>query len=265
MKKEINFKKKYGQNFLTNNNIISNIVGSVNPDKNNLVIEVGPGAGALTKYLAMKFDSVLAYEIDRDLEEVLYDNLKSKDNVKIIFDDFIKRDVFKDIEKYNAENIYFIANLPYYITTPIVNKIINLDMNIKNIIIMIQKEVADRFCAKVGTKEYNSLTVFLNYFYDIKRLFVVSRNNFNPVPNVDSAVVKMSLKDNRLPVKDIDYFFKLVRDSFQFKRKNLKNNLKNYDLDKISDILKRYDMDLTTRAEKISLEIFVEISNELVK
>lgn len=265
MKKEINFKKKYGQNFLTNNNIINNIVGSVNPDKNNLVIEVGPGAGALTKHLAMKFDSVLAYEIDRDLEEVLYDNLKSKDNVKIIFDDFIKRDVSKDIEKYNAENIYFIANLPYYITTPIVNKIINLDMNIKNIIIMIQKEVADRFCAKVGTKEYNSLTVFLNYFYDIKRLFVVSRNNFNPVPNVDSAVVKMSLKDNRLPVKDIDYFFKLVRDSFQFKRKNLKNNLKNYDLDKISDILKRYDMDLTTRAEKISLEIFVELANELVK
>lgn len=265
MKKDIVLKKKFGQNFLNNKNIIDKIVDSITPLDNNLVIEVGPGAGALTKSLAIKFDSVLAYEIDQDLEKVLYNNLKSKDNVKIIFDDFIKRDVSKDIEKYNAENIYFIANLPYYITTPIVNKIINLDMNIKNIVIMIQKEVADRFCAKVGTKEYNSLTVFLNYFYDIKKLFNVSRNNFNPVPNVDSAVIKMSLKDNRLPVKDIDCFFKLVRDSFQFKRKNLKNNLKNYDLDKISDILKRYDMDLTTRAEKISLEIFVEIANELVK
>ncbi|MGN0973353.1 MAG: 16S rRNA (adenine(1518)-N(6)/adenine(1519)-N(6))-dimethyltransferase RsmA [Bacilli bacterium] len=264
MKKEINFKKKYGQNFLTNNKIINNIVSSVNPDNNNLVIEVGPGAGALTKCLAMKFDNVLAYEIDQDLEEILYDNLKNDDNVKIIFDDFIKRDISKDIAEYNAENIYFIANLPYYITTPIVNKIISLDMDIKNIVIMIQKEVADRFCAKVGTKEYNSLTVFLNYFYDIKRLFVVSRNNFNPVPNVDSAVVMMNLKNDRLHLKDKFVFFKLVRDSFQFKRKNLKNNLKNYDLDKINDVLKRHDMDLTTRAEKLSLEIFVEIANSLI-
>lgn len=265
MKNDINFKKKFGQNFLNNRNIISNIVDSVDPLDNNLVIEVGPGAGALTEYLSIKFNNVLAYEIDSDLKEILSNNLSNKKNVKLIFDDFMERDISKDIEIYEVDNIYFIANLPYYITTPIINKLISSGINIKSIVIMIQKEVADRFAAKVGTKEYNSLTVFLNYYYDIKKLFNVSRNNFNPVPNVDSAVVKMSLKENRLPVKDEEFFFKLVRDSFKFKRKNLRNNLKNYDLVKINNILNNYNMDLNIRAEQIPLEMFVELSNELIK
>ena len=256
-------KKKFGQNFLKNANIVNNIVDSVIPEGKSLVIEVGPGAGAMTRVLADKFTYVLAYEIDKDLKPVLEKLFSGKSNVSIIFDDFMKRDIINDIKKFDVDNIYFMANLPYYITTPIITKVIDLNIDIKNIVVMVQKEVADRFCAEVGTKNYGSLTVFLNYYYDIKRVCNVSRNNFYPVPNVDSAVVNMTLKKSFLDVKDPDVFFKLVRDSFQYKRKNLKNNLKKYDLDKIALVLEKYNMDLSVRAEQIPVDIFVEIANNL--
>ena len=256
-------KKKFGQNFLKNANIVNNIVDSVIPEGKSLVIEVGPGAGAMTRVLADKFTYVLAYEIDKDLKPVLDKLFSGKSNVSIIFDDFMKRDIINDIKKFDVDNIYFMANLPYYITTPIITKVIDLNIDIKNIVVMVQKEVADRFCAEVGTKNYGSLTVFLNYYYDIKRVCNASRNNFYPVPNVDSAVVNMTLKKSFLDVKDLDVFFKLVRDSFQYKRKNLKNNLKKYDLDKIALVLEKYNMDLSVRAEQIPVDIFVEIANNL--
>ena len=206
---------------------------------------------------------MLAYEIDTDLKEDLDKIEKEYSNVKIIFEDFMKHDIIHDIKEYNVDHIYFVSNLPYYITTPIINKVIELDLNIEDIVVMVQKEVADRFSAKVGTKEYNSLTVFLNYYYDIKKLFNVSRNNFMPVPNVDSAVVMMHLKEDRLILKNRSIFFKLIRDSFQFKRKTLRNNLKGYSLDSILNVLKKYGMDLSVRAEQISLEIFVEMANAI--
>ena len=258
-------KKAFGQNFLKNKDIINNIVNTVNPLKNNLVIEVGPGAGAMTEVLAEKFDNVLAYEIDKDLEQTL-DILGGKySNISVIFDDFMKRDVLEDIKKYNVDNIYFIANLPYYITTPIINKVIDLNLDIKNIVVMVQKEVADRLAAPVGTKNYGSLTVFLNYYYDIKRVCNVSKNNFYPVPKVDSAVVNMSLKEKKLEVIDKNEFFALIRDSFQYKRKNIRNNLKSYNLEIVESVLKKHSMDLSVRAEQISLDVFVEMSNALIK
>lgn len=263
MKNDFQFKKKYGQNFLNNNGIIDKIVSAVDVKDNSLVIEVGPGSGALTEKLKDCFDHVLAYEIDNDLEEVLL-NKFADSNVDLIFDDFMNRKIEDDIRKYSVNHIFFVSNLPYYITTPIVQRLIDSSIDFENIIIMVQKEVADRFSARVGTKEYNSLTVFLNYYYDIEKLFVVSRNNFYPIPNVDSAVIKMVLKDNRLPVKDFGIFFKLVRDSFQFKRKTLRNNLRDYDLDKIERVLKQWNVDLSVRAEKLSLENFVEIANALI-
>ena len=256
-------KKKFGQNFLKNNNIIETIINSIAIEEDNLVIEVGPGAGAMTKLLVEKFDNVLAYEIDEDLKTILEKTFSDHDNIEIIFDDFIKRNIEEDISRYSAKNIYFVANLPYYITTPIINKLIDSSIEFKNIVVMVQKEVADRFCASPGSREYGSLTVYLNYFYEIKKVCNVSRNNFYPVPNVDSAVVNMELRKEKPYVKDLDRFFALVRDSFQYKRKTLKNNLKKYDLNIINNVLQRYNMDLSVRAEKIPLEVFIEISNSL--
>lgn len=256
-------KKKFGQNFLKNRDIINHIVDSVVIEKNNLVVEVGPGSGAMTKVLVENFDKVLAYEIDKDLEPVLNKLFADKDNIELIFDDFMLRNINNDIEKYNVDNVYFIANLPYYITTPIINKLIESNIKFKNIVVMVQKEVADRFCAQVGTKNYGSLTVYLNYYYDISKVCNVSKNNFYPIPNVDSAVVNMKRKDSLPYVKNIDKFFALVRDSFRYKRKTIRNNLKKYDLSSIEGVLKEHGMDLSIRAECIPIEVFIDISNNL--
>ena len=154
-----------------------------------------------------------------------------------------------------------VSNLPYYITTPIILKFINENIDVSKLVVMVQKEVAERFNAKPGSHEYNSLTVFLNYYYDIKKLINVPRTVFVPVPNVDSMVIELSKKENRMYVKNEELFFKLVRDSFKFKRKTLKNNLIGYDLDKIEKILKENGLSLQVRAETLSLEMFVKIAN----
>ena len=257
------FKKAYGQNFLNDSNIINNIVKGANIKENSLVLEIGPGSGALTIELSKVAKNVLCYEIDERLEEILDENLVHCNNVDIIFDDFMKRDIKSDISKYNYENIYVVANLPYYITTPIIEKLIDSKINFEGITIMIQKEVGERFCAKEGSKDYSSITVFLNYYYDLKKLFIVSRNCFTPKPNVDSIVITLKSKKEKLYLQNEEIFFKFIRDSFKFKRKNIRNNLKGYDLIKIENVLKKHGFDLTTRAEQLSLEIFVEIANEL--
>ena len=156
-----------------------------------------------------------------------------------------------------------VANLPYYITTPIITKFIEEQIDVEKIIVMVQNEVADRFSAKTGTKSYNSLTIFLNYYFDIKKAFVVSRNVFYPKPNVDSAVVTFTKKRNTLKVDNEKLFFKLVRDAFCQKRKTLKNNLKAYDLDKIDEVLKKYNKNITFRAENITMDEFMDIVNNL--
>lgn len=259
---DFNFKKKYGQNFLVDVNIVNKIVSDIDVLPNSLVIEIGCGDGRLTKVLCEKFDKVLGYEIDLEVKERLLANLSCFDNVEVIFDDFLNRNVLDDLSNISYEHLYVIANLPYYITTPIIERLISFDISFELIRIMVQKEVGDRFCARVGTKEYGSFTVFLNYNFDVKKNFVVSRNCFFPRPNVDSVIVSLMSKD-KLFVSDKKLFYKLVYDSFKFKRKTLRNNLVGYDLDVVSKVLERHGFDLSVRAEQISVDIFCEISNEL--
>lgn len=260
---KFDYKKNLGQNFLQDKNIIDKIVNAPDYGDNNLVIEIGPGAGALTKELLKKVDRAILYEVDTRLEKILNKELSTFVNYELIFDDFLNRDVNKDISKYDFDNLYIVANLPYYITTPIITKIINDKIPINEIVIMIQKEVADRFSAKPGSKEYGQITVFLNYFFDIDNVCNVSKNCFFPKPKVDSAVIKMKKKESNDYIKNFDVFNKLVKDSFRFKRKTIKNNLVGYDLDIISNILTKYGFDINTRSENIPYNVFVEIANEL--
>lgn len=257
------FKKKFGQNFLLDDNILNNIINISNVDKETLVIEIGVGAAALTKKSALKAYKVLGYEIDNTLKEPLSIILKDYDNIDIIFDDFLKRNIKEDIKKYEYKKLVVLANLPYYITTPIITKFIDEDIMPDEIIVMVQKEVADRFSAKIGTKDYNSLTIFLNYYFDIKKAFNVSRNVFYPKPNVDSAIVVFKKKEKQEYLKNKEHFFKLIKDSFKQKRKTLKNNLNNYDTEKINNILNEFNKDISYRAEDIAINEFIEISNRL--
>lgn len=253
------FKKKFGQNFIRNADIIKKIVSNVNLKNDDLVIEIGPGSGNLTIELAKK-SKVLAYEIDKDLKTILNQKL-DLNQVCIIWDDFLKRNVAEDLRNIKYNNLYVVANLPYYITTPIIQKLIDEKLDIKKIVIMVQSEVGDRFCALPGTKDYSSLTVYLNYYFDIEKCFEVNRKLFVPVPNVDSSVISLTKKEKLIPLKNDEKFFNLIKDSFKYKRKNLRNNLKNYDLTKIEKILIDHGNDLSLRAEQLSLDIFVEIAN----
>lgn len=262
-KYNFNLKKIYGQNFIIDENIINNIITSSNINKDTLVIEIGPGAGSLTYKLSEYAKNVLCYEIDTTLKELLLDNLSECKNVDIIFKDFLKADVFSDIKKYEYKKLYVVANLPYYITTPIIIKFIEEQIPVDKIVVMVQKEVGDRFKAKPNTKDYNSLSIYLNYYFDVKKILDVSKNVFIPKPNVDSIVVEFSKKDSQYKLKDKDLFFNLVKDSFKQKRKNLRNNLKKYDLEKIEQILNKYGYNLTVRAEQLPIEIFVDIANNL--
>ena len=257
------FKKSLGQNFLQDKNIIHKIVDSAEIDKETLVLEIGPGGGAISQLLVPLSGHSILYEIDKSLEERLNNLLINYDNKEIIIDDFLKRDVKKDISKYSYNNLYVVANLPYYITTPIIMKFIDEDILPEKLVVMIQKEVAERLSADVGSRDYGSLTVFLNYYYDIDILFDVSRNCFIPKPNVDSSVILMKKKENIPNVIDMYLFKKLVRDSFMYKRKNIRNNLKKYDLSLVEEVLNKYGFDLSVRAESLSLEVFVEIANKL--
>lgn len=263
-KYNVKFKKKFGQNFLKRHAVVERIADVCNLTKDDLVIEVGPGGAILTQELASRVKQVLAYEIDEDLKEELFKKLDNFSNVKILFQDFLKSDISNDISSFSYQNLYFISNVPYYITTPIMMKIIESKLDFRKICMMVQKEVGDRFSAHPGTREYGSISVFLSYFYDIKKEFFVSRKEFVPEPNVDSIVISFTKKQTPLPLKNQDLFFKIVRDSFQFKRKNLRNNLKKYDLSIISSVLSQYGYDLSARAEQLSVEIFVEIANSLV-
>ena len=254
------FKKKFGQNFINDKLIINNITSSINPTEDDLIIEIGPGSGALTKNLVKYNSNLICYEVDKDLENTL--NQIKNDKTQIIFDDFLKRDIQSDISNIDYNNLYIIGNLPYYITTPIILSIIESRVDVKEMVFMVQKEVAERFSAKPGTKEYGSISVLLNYHFGIKKLFDVSRTKFYPIPNVDSRVIKLVKKDNVLPV-DFEKFNKLVKDSFQYKRKNIRNNLKSYDLNKVESVLTKYGYSLSSRSEELSYEIFVELANTI--
>lgn len=257
------FKKKFGQNFIIDENVINRIVENSEIDKNTLVIEIGPGAGSLTNKLAESAKNVLCYEIDITLKDVLSETLKDYDNVEIHYNDFLKSNVIDDIKKYECDKIYVVANLPYYITTPIIMKIIEDSLPIDKIVVMVQKEVGDRFKAKPGSKDYSSLSIFLNYYYDVNKLMDISRNVFMPKPNVDSIVVEFKRNKKDYNVQNEELFFQIVRDSFKQKRKTIRNNLKTYDLETVENVLKKYNFGLNTRAEQVPDYVFAEISNKI--
>ena len=263
--RNFNYKKSLGQNFLKDKNIIDKIIDAPNIEKENLVVEIGPGSGALSIELVKKFDRLLMYEIDTRLKEILFDKLKDYNNYEIIFDDFLNRDILTDIKKYDYNNLYIVANLPYYVTTPIIMKVIKDKLPINEMVIMIQKEVADRFNAAPGSREYGQITVLLQYFFEISKVCNVSKNAFMPKPKVDSSVIRMKKRDDILYLKDFNYFEKIIRDSFRFKRKTIKNNLKDYDLDIINNVLSKYGYSINSRSEELSYEVFVDMSNELCK
>lgn len=262
--KKFEFKKSFGQNFINDDEIINHIIDVSNILNNSLIIEVGPGAGSLTGKLLQTGNNVISYEIDNRLESILKKEFASFDNFHLVMGDFLKCSPMDDINKFKYDHLYLIANLPYYITTPIITKVIN-ELDVDKMVIMVQKEVADRLSASCCSSDYGSFTVFLNYYFDVVCEFIVPREKFTPSPNVDSAIVSLSRKKNKVFVSNEELFFKLVRDSFMFKRKNLKNNLKGYDLEKISLVLNEFGHDLSCRAEQLSLEEFAAISNCLSK
>ena len=243
--KEHIFKKKYGQNFLNDQGILQKIYKSISPNPNDLIIEVGPGSGNLTKWLQKYNCNIICYEIDK------------------FFKDFLEADLTADLSNIQYENLYVIANIPDYITTPIIKKITFANINPQGLVLMVQKEVADRLSAKPKTKDYGYITVLLNYFYDIKKLFNVSKNCFYPRPNVDSAIIKLT--PNNKEKTDFNIFNNLIESAFQFKRKNLRNNLKTFNLDIISPVLEANGYSLNNRAEEIPIEVYIEISNKLKK
>lgn len=264
LKNNFSLKKKFGQNFIIDENIINNIISKANIDKETLVIEIGPGAGSLTYGLAKAAKNVLCYEIDKALEEILNGNLLGINNVEVIYEDFLKANVVESIKKYSYKKLYVVANLPYYITTPIIMKLIEDSINVDKIVIMVQKEVGDRFKAIPGSKDYSSLSIFLKYYFNISKIMDVSKNVFIPKPNVDSIVVEFTKQNSKIDVKNEEIFFKLVRDSFRQKRKTIRNNLIDYDLYKVLEVLQKNGYDLSVRAEQLSIEVFAAIANNLV-
>lgn len=253
------FKKQYGQNFLMDKNILDKISSSICPSENDLIIEIGPGSGNLTKKLKEYKANLVCFEIDKTLDKYL--NLLVDAKTKIVYEDFMNVNLDEFVKKYNYENIYVIANIPYYITTPIIEKITFSNIRVKSLLLMVQKEVADRLSSTNGNREYGYITVLLNAFYDINKLFNVNKNSFYPVPNVDSAIIKLDSKECN--ILNFEKFNRLIKNAFRFKRKTLKNNLIGYDLELINNLLGEYGFSLSNRAEDVPVEVYINIANKL--
>jgi 16S rRNA (adenine1518-N6/adenine1519-N6)-dimethyltransferase len=252
-------KHKWGQNFLNDQKVLNSILSNVNFKPNDIIMEIGPGHGVLTKELQKLGLEVYAFEIDPDMHRYL-DQL-SDDKTHIIYDDFLNIDLNKYFSKKN--NIHVVANIPYYITTPIIEKIINSSLNINDLILMVQEEVANRLTSKPGTKEYGYFTVYLNCFYDAIKIMSVSKNSFIPVPNVDSALIKLTKNRNYQKITNIKELQKLLKTAFTHKRKTLNNNLITYNRETINKILMATGYSLNNRAEDIPLEIWILINNKI--
>ena len=255
-------KKKFGQNFLIDSNVVKKIVACANIDENTTVIEIGPGLGSMTELLCDNAKKVICFEIDHDMVNILTNEL-NKDNLEIIEKDFLKVDL-KDYIK-DEERIIVVSNLPYYITTPIISKILE-DNIVSEIYVMVQDEVADRLVSDAGSKEYGSLSVLIRYYSNAKYEFKVSRNCFYPSPNVDSAIVSMRKCKKDYSLNNEANFLKFVQDIFAMRRKTLINNVLNkYSVkrEKIEDILKEMGLDPNVRSESLNLDKIVELYQKL--
>jgi len=268
------FKKSFGQNFLIDTNILENIVSYADLTGESCAIEIGPGIGALTEQIAKRAKKVLAFEIDNRLIPILEDTLSPYDNIQIVNEDVLKADVEKAIEEYlpNEKDIMVVANLPYYVTTPIIMKLLKEGLPIRGIVCMLQKEVADRIAAKPGTKDYGSLSIAIQFYTHASTVMTVPRTVFMPQPNVDSAVIKLVKRDQpAAEVIDEAFFFEIVRASFAQRRKTLNNNLlSNFSqLKKDKSILETCLSEAgivgTRRGETLSIQEFATLSNSLYK
>lgn len=268
------FKKNYGQNFLIDTNILENIVSYADLTKESCAIEIGPGIGALTEQIAKRAKKVLAFEIDQRLIPILEDTLSPYDNIQIINEDVLKADVEKAIEEYlpNEKDVMVVANLPYYVTTPIIMKLLTEGLPIRGIVCMLQKEVADRISAKPSTKDYGSLSIAIQFYTHASTVMTVPRTVFMPQPNVDSAVIKLIKRDQpAAEVIDESFFFEVVRASFAQRRKTLNNNLLNNlpllkkDKSKLEACLDEAGIVGTRRGETLSIQEFATLSNSLYK
>jgi len=268
-KYQFTFKKSLGQNFLIDVNILENIIKAAGIDKQSGAIEIGPGIGALTEQLAIHADRVVAYEIDQRLLPVLEDTLGAYSNVNVIHEDILEADVKAAAAKYfdPDQDIHIVANLPYYITTPILMKLLREDLNIKSLTVMIQKEVADRMAAKPNTKSYGSLSIAVQYYTHASVAMHVPKTVFMPQPNVDSSVLRLVMHDKPpVDVTDEALFFELVRASFSQRRKTLLNNLGSHykgkmDKDQISVILEHAGIDGRRRGESLDIAEFARLAN----
>lgn len=252
-------KKSLGQNFLKDENILKKIVNSFPLEEGDLVIEIGPGKGALTKYLAQSSADLLCYEVDERMASFLLPYESS--TTKIIFDDFLKRNLMDDITK-DYNHIYIIANIPYYITTPIIEHVLQSGIFIDRMTLLVQKEVALRFTAIPKSKDYGYFTVYLKHFFEAKKLFDVPAHAFTPPPKVTSSVVQFIRKENIVSL-DVVAFQSFLKQCFSKKRKTLRNNLKMYDWNKILSVLQKEGFSESVRAEELSYEVFVELFLEV--
>lgn len=266
------FKKTFGQNFLTDTNILQKIVDTAEIDKNTNVIEIGPGIGALTEFLAENAAEVMAFEIDDRLVPILADTLRDFDNIKVVNEDILKSDLQTRIKEFSnpALPIKVVANLPYYITTPILMHLIESKIPFAEFVVMMQKEVADRISAQPNTKAYGSLSIAVQYYMTAKVAFIVPRTVFVPAPNVDSAILKMTRREQPLvQVQDEDFFFRVGKAAFVHRRKTLWNNLtshfgKSEEVKvKLEQALEAADLKPSIRGEALTITDFARLADAL--
>ena len=266
------FKKSFGQNFLTDTNILQKIVDTAEIDKKVNVIEIGPGIGALTEFLAESAAEVMAFEIDDRLVPILADTLRDFDNVTVVNQDILKVDLAQYIAEFKNPDlpVKVVANLPYYITTPILMHLIESGIPFSEFVVMMQKEVADRISAQPNTKAYGSLSIAVQYYMTAKVAFIVPRTVFVPAPNVDSAILKMVRRDQpAVAVQDEKFFFKVSKASFVHRRKTLWNNLTSYfgkseeTKGKLTAALERADLSPSVRGEALTLADFARLADAL--
>ncbi|WP_409290920.1 16S rRNA (adenine(1518)-N(6)/adenine(1519)-N(6))-dimethyltransferase RsmA [Peribacillus sp. SCS-37] len=268
------FKKSLGQNFLIDTNILKRIVDFAELTEESGAIEIGPGIGALTEQLARNSKKVLAFEIDQRLLPILGETLEPYENVEIIHQDVLKADLGTVIEeKFKpAADLMVVANLPYYVTTPIIMKILEDRLPIRGIVVMLQKEVADRISAKPGTKEYGSLSIAIQYYTEAETVLIVPKTVFVPQPNVDSAVIRLTMrKEPAVQVSNEEFFFTITRTSFAQRRKTILNNLVSgldagkEKKDLILNALSEAGIDPTRRGETLSIQEFALLSEKLLQ
>ena len=266
------FQKRFGQNFLIDSHVIEKIVSGAEITEDDCVLEIGPGIGTLTQYLAAKARHVIVVEIDKALIPVLRDTLKEWDNVEIINDDILKVDIKKLAEEKNGGRpVTVVANLPYYITTPIIMKLLENDIPVSSLTVMIQKEVAERMRALPGSKDYGALTLSVNYYADTSIVANVPCNCFIPRPKVDSTVIRLDkLEEPRIKVKDKKLMFDLIRASFNQRRKTFANGVKNagnldFTREEVEEVLSECGIPVSVRGEKMSIEDFARVSDLLAE